>query len=99
MNLQETIYHEGHLLGDITFQSLMLDYCDGYTDNECEEFVVVWYEDKFEDVVVKQIYNHDTGEILWEDKPEEDWTDNDDQILTELLMFGELRETIGSYYV
>ena len=99
MNLQETIYHEGHLIGDVTFQTLMLNHCDGYDDNECEEFVVVWHEDKFQDIVVNQIYNQDTGEVLWEDRPEEEWTDNDDQLLTELLMFGELQETIGSYYV
>ena len=76
MNLQETIYHEGHLIGDVTFQTPMLNHCDGYDDNECEEFVVVWYEDKFQDVVVNQIYNK-ICEVLWEDKPEEDWTDND----------------------
>ena len=33
MNLQETIYHEGHLIGDVTFQTLMLNHCDGYDDN------------------------------------------------------------------
>ena len=98
MNLQETIYHEGHLIGDITFQNIMLNHCDGYDDNECEEFVVVWYENE-EEVFVNQIYNADTGEVLWEDKTNDEWTENDDQLLTELLVFGELQETIGSQYV
>ena len=67
--------------------------------NQIFTLAVVWYEDKFEDIVAHQIYNHDTGEILWEDKPEEDWTDSDDQLLTALLMYGNLKETIGDYYV
>ena len=37
--------------------------------------------DKFGEIMVNQIYDHDSGKILWEDKPESDWTDNDDQLL------------------
>ena len=69
------------------------DYSQIYT------LSVVWYEDKFGDIVVNQIYDHDSGKILWEDKPESDWTDNDEELLNALLMYGNLQQTIGEYYV
>ena len=113
MNYQETLYGKQYLLGkdvyvdgkhkilNVPLIDLMdelgfipqSDYSQIYT------LSVVWYEDKFEDIVVHQIYDHDSGKILWEDKPESDWTDNDDQLLTALLMYGNLQETIGEYYV
>ena len=113
MNYQETLYGKQYLLGKDVYvdgQHKILnvplidlmdelgfipqgDYSQIYT------LSVVWYEDKFGDVVVHQIYDHDSGKILWEDKPESDWTDNDDQLLTALLMYGNLQETIGEYYV
>lgn len=113
MNYQETLYGKQYLLGkdvyvdgkhkilNVPLIDLMdelgfipqSDYSQIYT------LSVVWYEDKFGDIVVHQIYDHDSGKILWEDKPESDWTDNDDQLLTALLMYGNLQETIGEYYV
>lgn len=113
MNYQETLYGKQYLLGKDVYvdgQHKILnvplidlmdelgfipqgDYSQIYT------LSVVWYEDKFGDIVVHQIYDHDSGKILWEDKPESDWTDNDDQLLTALLMYGNLQETIGEYYV
>lgn len=113
MNYQETLYGKKYLLGkdvyvdgkhkilNVPLIDLMdelgfipqSDYSQIYT------LSVVWYEDKFGDIVVHQIYDHDSGKILWEDKPESDWTDNDDQLLTALLMYGNLQETIGEYYV
>ena len=49
--------------------------------------------------MVNQIYDHDSGKILWEDKTNDDWTDNDEELLNALLMYGNLQETIGMYYV
>jgi len=113
MNYQETLYGKQYLLGkDVYVDGKhkilnvplidMMDELGFIPEDEYSQIFtlsVVWYEDKFEDVVVHQIYNHDTGEILWEDKPEEEWTDNDDQLLTALLMYGNLQETIGENYV
>ena len=113
MNYQETLYGKQFLLGRDVYvdgQHKILnvplidvmdelgfipesDYSQIYT------LSVVWYEDKFGDIVVHQIYDHDSGKILWEDKPESDWTDNDEELLNALLMYGNLQETIGMYYV
>ena len=49
--------------------------------------------------MVHQIYDHDSGDILWEDKTNDEWTDNDEQLLDSLLMYGNLQETIGEFYV
>ena len=43
--------------------------------------------------------DHDSGEILWEDKTNDEWTDNDEELLNALLMYGNLEQTIGEYYV
>ena len=113
MNYQETLYGKQYLLGkdvyvdgkhkilNVPLIDLMdelgfipeSDYSQIYT------LSVVWYEDKFGDIVVNQIYDHDSGKILWEDKPESDWTDNDEELLNALLMYGNLQQTIGEYYV
>ena len=113
MNYQETLYGKQFLLGRDVYvdgQHKILnvplidvmdelgfipesDYSQIYT------LSVVWYEDKFGDIVVHQIYDHDSGKILWEDKPESDWTDNDEELLNALLMYGNLQQTIGEYFV
>ena len=55
--------------------------------NEIDNIAVVWHVDKFQDVVVNQIYNHDTGEVYWEDfenRVDDAWTDNDDKLVNTL---------------
>ena len=113
MNYQETLYGKQYLLGkdvyvdgkhkilNVPLIDLMdeLGFIPESDYSQIFTLSVVWYEDKFGDIVVHQIYDHDSGKILWEDKPESDWTDNDDQLLTALLMYGNLQETIGEYYV
>jgi len=49
--------------------------------------------------MVHQIYDHDSGIVYWEDKTNDEWTDNDEQLLDSILMYGNLQETIGMYYV
>ena len=66
--------------------------------NQIFTLSVVWYENDGE-VMVHQIYDHDSGDILWEDKTNDEWTDNDEQLLDSLLMYGNLQETIGELYV
>jgi hypothetical protein len=58
----------------------------------------VWYEVN-EEIFVESIYDTDSGETYWTDKPANEWTDNDDELLTALLMYGNLQETIGENYV
>ncbi len=113
MNYQETLYGKQYLLGKDVYVDgkhkilnvPLIDFMDelGFIPesdySQIFTLSVVWYEDKFGDIVVHQIYDHDTGIVYWEDKPESDWTDNDDQLLTALLMYGNLHETIGEYYV
>ena len=76
--------------------------CDDYDSNDnCEEFAVVWKEYHGE-LQVEQIYNHDTGEIYWEDNFDDvdtpsgrDWNPNDEILYCSILMWGELEQTIG----
>ena len=45
------------------------------------------------DILVDYKYDHDTGEVYWEDK-DENWSDGDELILNSLLMYGDLESTI-----
>jgi hypothetical protein len=47
-----------------------------------------------EEQYIEQVYNHDTGEIYWEN-PDIEWTENDDNLIIALLMYGDLEQTIG----
>tara|TARA_Y100000385_G_scaffold69087_1_gene69175 strand:- start:2270 stop:2587 length:318 start_codon:yes stop_codon:yes gene_type:complete len=104
MNLDETIFYKDHKIAidelgahikEVTFHNLMMEFCEDYendvTDNgvdyECDDFAVVTNTID-EEVHIQQIYNHDTGEIYWEDKTE--WTANDETLVSSLLMYGEL---------
>ena len=66
--------------------------------NEIEDIAIVWNYDDGGDTNIHQIYNHDTGEIYWEDPSDEEWTDNDDELTSSLLMYGGLENTIGELY-
>jgi len=111
MNLNETIYNKNHNMGveelgpetrEVTFDNLMLEFCKDYTTSECDDFAVVW-EMVDEELHICQIYNHDTGEVYWEDDFEEDtmsfsgrdWSLSDEILYCSILMWGELEQTIG----
>ena len=112
MNYQETLYGKQYLLGkdvyvdgqhkilNVPLIDLMdeLGFIPESDYNQIFTLSVVWYEDDG-DVMVHQIYDHDSGIIYWEDKTNDEWTDNDEQLLDALLMYGNLQETIGEYYV
>ena len=112
MNYQETLYGKQFLLGrDVYVDGKhkilnvpLIDVMDelGFIPkedyNQIFTLAVVWY-DNDGDVMVHQIYDHDTGKILWEDKTNDEWTDNDEELLNALLMYGNLEQTIGEYYV
>ena len=109
MHLNETIFGKNYLvakteyvdgksrLKNITLMDYMreLNFIDhpGPVDN----LAVVWYE-HFGELYITQIYDHDTGEIYWEDPSDDEWTDNDDELTSSLLMFGGLENTIGELY-
>ena len=61
--------------------------------NEIQDIAVVWNYDDGGDTNIHQIYNHDTGEIYWEDH-DENWSDGDELILNSLLMYADLESTI-----
>ena len=112
MKYNETIYHKNQMMGveeldppfrEVTFDNLMLEFCNDYDRSECDDFAVVW-DMVDEELHIKQIYNHDTGEIYWEDNfPElvgcgvlgRDWTIGDEILYCSLLMWGEMEQTIG----
>ena len=112
MNYQETLYGKQFLLGrdvyvDGKHKILNVPLIDVMDDlgfipkedyNQIFTLSVVWYENDGE-VMVHQIYDHDSGIVYWEDKTNDEWTDNDEQLLDSLLMYGNLQETIGMYYV
>ena len=68
--------------------------------DEIDTIAVVWgYVDN--EIVVQQIYNHNTGEVYWEDFEDrvgDAWTDNDETLVNSLLMWGELESTIDGGY-
>ena len=112
MNYQETLYGKQYLLGkdvyvdgqhkilNVPLIDLMdeLGFIPKEDYNQIFTLSVVWYENDGE-VMVHQIYDHDSGIVYWEDKSNDEWTDNDEQLLDSLLMYGNLQETIGMYYV
>ena len=112
MNYQETLYGKQYLLGKDVYVDgkhkilnvPLIDVMDelGFIPegmyNQIFTLAVVWYENDGE-VMVHQIYDHDSGIVYWEDKTNDESTDNDEQLLDSLLMYGNLQETIGMYYV
>ena len=64
--------------------------------NEIKNLSVEWKYDKEGDMYVREIYNHDTGEVYWnyDSIGNMDWTDNDDKLVGSLIMWGNLESTI-----
>ena len=106
MNLNETIFGTGYLLAkdeyvdgkhrlkNITLMDYMkeLNFIDH--PGPVDTLAVVWYYVD-EEIFITQIYDHDTGEIYWEDPTDDKWSDNDDEITNALLMWGNLEQQIG----
>ena len=75
--------------------------------DEIDNIAVVWgYVEtnpllQYGEIAVQQIYNHDTGEVYWEDfenRVGDAWTDNDETLVNSLLMWGDLESTIDGGY-
>jgi len=112
ISLNETIYSGGFLLGkdvyvdgkhrikNITFNKYLYEL--GFVEfseniDNLKNIAVVWHYDKEGDMYITQIYDHDTGEVFFENHDDE-WTDADDEITNALLMWGNLEQTIGELY-
>jgi|TARA_R110000851_G_scaffold17475_1_gene55369 hypothetical protein len=105
MNLNETIYGSNYILGkdvtingknkieDITILEYMKELEFITHSDDVDELAVVWGVME-EEQYIEQVYNHDTGEIYWEN-PDIEWTENDDNLIIALLMYGDLEQTIG----
>tara|TARA_R100000781_G_scaffold75075_1_gene46704 strand:- start:83 stop:478 length:396 start_codon:yes stop_codon:yes gene_type:complete len=110
-NADEIIFSRNHLIGveeldtpfrEIPFQQLMEEFCEDYYDCGCGDFAVV-FDVVDEEVHIMQVYNHETGEVYWEDNFEEDtmsfsgrdWSSNDEILYCSLLMWGNLEQQIG----
>ena len=99
--LNETRYGSKDLIGwdvnggveDITLHNLLvevglLDEGHGY-----EELTVVWeYVDQ--EIHIQEIYDNDSGDVLWRLPEDEAYSEEDDVIMNSLLMWGELESTI-----
>ncbi len=107
MNLNETIFGTSYMIGvgrpndrveNITLLDLM-DELDFIPDGAVPSTLsVVWYEDKFDDYIITEIYDNDSGEVYWEEPSDEMWTENDDVLTNSLLLWGGLENTIGELY-
>ena len=112
-NMNETIFGTAYMVGKDEYVEgkhrvkniNLIDYMDelgfipdGKNVNEITDLNVVWYFDNDGDIYITEIYDNDSGEVYWTD-PSEDWTDNDDELTSSLLMWGGLENTIGDYYV
>jgi len=107
MNLNETIYNDNHILTiekningrerlkDIEFGDLLvkLKLVPLGLRNQITDIAVVWGVMEGE-VAIEEVYDHDTGNVIWENH-DGDWTDIDNILTSTLLMYGDLEQTIG----
>jgi len=112
MNWNETRLYKSHLLGideyvdgkhrvrNVTIRDFLDDMglIDQIDLNEFAElFTVVWYYDGGNggDIYIDHIYDNDTGIVYWEDKDE--YTNQDEDLVNALLMYGNLQKTIDQW--
>ena len=99
--LNETRYGTQDLIGwdvnggveDITLHNLLVEVGLLDEDHEYEELTVVWeYADQ--EIHIQEIYDNDSGDVLWRLPDYEAYSEEDDVIMNSLLMWGELESTI-----
>ena len=108
MGYDETIFHKdqkiavselGPHIRELGFSEFMIDYSQSYfpntPDKTCDNLAVVWCEND-EEVYIHQIYNHDTGEIFFDES--EEMTDEVDDLISSILMYANLEQTIDGAY-
>tara|TARA_Y100001951_G_C11093563_1_gene158065 strand:- start:106 stop:438 length:333 start_codon:yes stop_codon:yes gene_type:complete len=103
MKYNETIFGTAYMIGvdegagkikNINLIDFMRDLNFIDHPGHVNDLAVVWYEDSG-DIHIDHIYDHDTGEIYWEDTPH--WSDVDETLVDSILMYGDLESVIGVY--
>ena len=99
--LNETRYGSKDLIGwdvnggveDITLHNLLVEVGLLEEGHGYEELTVVWeYVDQ--EIHIQEIYDNDSGDVLWRLPEDEAYSEEDDVIMNSLLMWGELESTI-----
>tara|TARA_B100001113_G_scaffold159635_1_gene130529 strand:- start:236 stop:547 length:312 start_codon:yes stop_codon:yes gene_type:complete len=99
--LNETRYSKNNLIGwdinggveDITLHDLLVEVGLLDEDHNYEDLTVVWeYVDQ--EISIQEIYDNDSGKVLWRLPEDEAYSDEDEVIINSLLMWGELESTI-----
>ena len=99
--LNETRYGTKDLIGwdvnggveDITLHNLLIEVGLLEEGHDHEELTVVWeYADQ--EISIQEIYDNDSGDVLWRLPEDESYSDEDEVIINSLLMWGELESTI-----
>ena len=99
--LNETRYGTKDLIGwdvnggveDITLHNLLIEVGLLEEGHGYEELTVVWeYVDQ--EIHIQEIYDNDSGDVLWRLPEDEAYSEEDDVIMNSLLMWGELESTI-----
>ena len=107
MGFNETIYSSSHMIGvdevstpphirEITLLALMNE-CGLFDEwmlknvvDNITDISVVW-EVVDGEINIDHIYDHNSGEVYWNDVDREsEWNDNDVKLISSLLMWGEL---------
>ena len=80
---------------EITFTDFMLEFADfdSWDASLTDNFAVVW-EMINDEIHIEQIFDHDNGILIWQNPSDENWDENDEVIVSSLLMFGELEQQI-----
>jgi hypothetical protein len=99
--LNETRYGTKDLIGwdvnggveDITLHNLLVEVGLLEEGHGYEELTVVWeYVDQ--EIHIQEIYDNDSGDVLWRLPEDEAYSEEDEVIMNSLLMWGELESTI-----
>jgi hypothetical protein len=99
--LNETRYGTHDMIGwdinggveDITLHNLLVEVGLLEVDHNHEELTVVWeYVDQ--EIHIQEIYDNDSGEMIWRLPEDEAYSEEDEVIMNSLLMWGELESTI-----
>ena len=99
--LNETRYGTHDMIGwdinggveDITLHNLLMEVGLLEVDHNHEELTVVWeYVDQ--EIHIQEIYDNDSGEMIWRLPDDEAYSEEDEVIMNSLLMWGELESTI-----
>ena len=78
---------------DITLHELLVEVGLLEEGHGYEELTVVWeYVDQ--EIHIQEIYDNDSGKMIWRLPEDEAYSEEDDVIMNSLLMWGELESTI-----